>query len=132
MTGKHSRDSCRNASKSAIRKAKAEYFEGICHDVARNPSRTWKQLNKVLGRSHAQRVSMLKSTIGVNVFDDGAIAEEFSQFYANCGTCNPNVRGQPTMMARASCQFGLKCIDDIRSVETAGDSQGNRYGRHFL
>lgn len=64
----------RNASKSAIRKAKAEYFEGICHDVARNPSRTWKQLNKVLGRSHTQRVSMLKSTMGGNVFDDGAIA----------------------------------------------------------
>ena len=82
----------RNASKSAIRKAKAEYFEGICHDVARNPSRTWKQLNKVLGRSHTQRVSMLKSTMGGNVFDDGAIAEEFSQFFANCGTCNPNVQ----------------------------------------
>lgn len=55
---------------------------------------------------------MLKSTMGGYVFDDGAIAEEFSQFFANCGTCNPNVRGQPTMMARVSCQFGLKCIDE--------------------
>ena len=69
---------------------------------------------EVLGRSHTQRVSMLKSTMGGDVFDDVAIAEEFCQFFANCDTCNPNVRGQPTTTARArvSCQFGLKCIDE--------------------
>ena len=42
----------RNATNSAIRKAKSEYFEGISYDVARNPSKTWKQQNEVLGRSH--------------------------------------------------------------------------------
>ena len=52
--------------------------------MARNPSRTLKQLNKALGQSHTQRVSMLKNTMGGNVFDDGAIAEEFFQFFANC------------------------------------------------
>ena len=71
---------------------------------------------EVLGRSHTQRVSMLKSTMDGNAFDDVAIAEEFCQFFANCDTCNPNVRGQPTMTARdrdsVSCQFGLKCIDE--------------------
>lgn len=30
----------RNASKSAIIKAKTEYLEGVCHDVARNPPRS--------------------------------------------------------------------------------------------
>ena len=53
---------------------------------------------------------------GGDVFDDVAIAEEFCQFIANCDTCNPNVRGQPTMTARdrdsVSCQFRLKCIDE--------------------
>ena len=63
--------------KSAIKRTKAEYFEGIRHDVARNPSRTWKQLNKVLGRSHTQRVSMLKSTMGGDVFEDGALLRNF-------------------------------------------------------
>ena len=57
------------------------------------------------------KVSMLKSTMGGDVFDDVAIAEEFCQY---CDTCNPNVQGQPTTTARArvSCQFGLKCIDE--------------------
>ena len=69
---------------------------------------------EVLGSSHTQRVSMLKSTMGGDVFDDVAIAEEFCQFFANCDTCNPNVRGQPTTTTRArvSCQFRLKCIDE--------------------
>ena len=40
------------------------------------------------------------------------LAEEFSEFFANCGACNPNVQGQPTVTARVSCQFGLKCVDE--------------------
>ena len=78
----------RNVSKSVIRKAKAEYIEGICHDVARNPSGTWKTLNKALGRSHRQGISMLRTTMG-DVLDNGAIAEEFSQFFSTCVTHTP-------------------------------------------
>ena len=52
--------------------------------------------------------------MGGDVFGDIAMAEEFCQFFANCDTCNPNVRGQPTTTAwtRISCQFGLKCIGE--------------------
>ena len=38
----HKERATRGTSLVSIRRTKAEYFEGICHDVARNPSRTWK------------------------------------------------------------------------------------------
>ena len=50
-----------------------------------------------------QTVSMLQTTMSGDVFDDIAIAEEFSQLFANCNpsvhvrTTNRDSKGQPSI-----------------------------------
>ena len=47
-----------------------------------------------------------------DVLDNGAIAEEFSQFFVTCVTHDFSVLEQPTVVAKTKSQFSLETVDE--------------------
>ena len=73
--------------------------EGICHDVARCPSKSWSScMKKVVGRSHTQRISMSKSTMDGDVVDKAIGWGIFSKLWCLWSQCtrttNRDSKGQ--------------------------------------
>ncbi len=54
---------------------------------------------------------MLRTTRG-EVQDNGAIADEFSQFFATCVSGDNRVQGPPPVAAKANGKFLLESVED--------------------
>ena len=107
----------RNLSKSTIRKAKANYFEGVCAEGSRNSRKTWNELNKAMGRNQRQGVSMLKTDKG-ELLDSKSIAEEFSSFFEISGMCeNGAITGATLLPKELTSCFRLESVDDQLTLE---------------
>ena len=72
----------RNQVKQRLRKEKLHYFEGFIEQSARNPRKTWKEVNRLFGSRYKCGIDTLRGEEGV-LTDHSDIAEEFGRYFSS-------------------------------------------------
>ena len=115
----------RNQVTRRLRKEKLHYFEGLIEQLARNPRKTWKEINRLFGSKYKRGIDTLRGEKRV-LTDHCDIAEEFGRYFSSIvgvleeGNGYIGAGGQQQLM----CEFKFSTIEFQACVSTAGSCEG--------